>query len=583
MIKTIILLVIPVVEDFSNIGLFTAFTSVFSILIYPSFILILLSFAFLLKGRPHNTYLLLLNLLISVLYIIDLWNFRAFGDFSSLHMLGQTTNLDNLSDSVLSMVRIIDIVFLADFVLLVTWYVKKKFTLGTSRRSITCFALTLIMPICYIGLVHYKFDIVENGKNHVLFRICWSPSQTISNLSPIGYHVYDSYVYWKESVPYAISADEEKEIVKWFKDKKEDIPDNKFKGMFKGKNLIILQVESLENFVLNKKVDNQEITPNINRLLINSIYFSDVYEQVHNGTSSDAEFMVNTSVYPVRRGSTFFRFPKNTYNSLPNILEAEGYSTLAIHPDKGAYWNWMEALKGIGFERCIDSSAFEVDELIGLGLSDKSFLEQVIPIIRESGQPFYTFMITLTSHGPFNLPEEYRELKLEETLDKSKLGGYFQSINYTDKQIGKFISTLEKIGLLEDTVIVLYGDHEGIHKFYSKEVSELGFGSEVWTENNKRVPLIVYHSSINGEEIKTTGGQIDILPTVSYLMGINEEKYMDTAFGRNLLKTGKSFAVLNDRTFIGKDDAEKDHAVNGIDIADKVISGDYFNKIMNSK
>jgi phosphoglycerol transferase MdoB-like AlkP superfamily enzyme len=136
--------------------------------------------------------------------------------------------------------------------------------------------------------------------------------------------------------------------------------------LLKGKNLIFIQLESFENFVIGQKINNQEITPNLNRFLKNSIYFDSIEEQVHLGTSSDSDLLVNASVYPVRSGSTFFRYPDNTYNSLPKLLEKSGYSTLAIHPDKGAYWNWMPALKSMGFQKCIDASYFNMTEFIGL-------------------------------------------------------------------------------------------------------------------------------------------------------------------------------------------------------------------------
>ncbi|MCO5386311.1 MAG: sulfatase-like hydrolase/transferase [Desulfosporosinus sp.] len=123
---------------------------------------------------------------------------------------------------------------------------------------------------------------------------------------------------------------------------------------------------------------------------------------------------------------------------MPKILREDGYNTLAIHPDKGSYWNWMPALTAIGFEKTMDESRFNLDEKIGLGLSDGSYFRQLAPIISEQKQPFYNFMVTLTSHNPFDLPEQYRSLILSEEFDKSKLGGYFQSIRYTDEQLGIF-------------------------------------------------------------------------------------------------------------------------------------------------
>jgi lipoteichoic acid synthase len=411
-----------------------------------------------------------------------------------------------------------------------------------------------------------------------LFRVCWAPNQTISNLSPIGYHIYDIYNFTQDCKPLELTAKDKKDINSWFESKKENIPDNEYKGMFKGKNLIIIQVESLENFVIGQKINGQEITPNLNKLLGNSLYFPDYYEQVYNGTSSDADLMTNTSIYPVRRGSTFFRYPGNKYNSLPKLMQGIGYSTLAVHPDNASYWNWMPALKSIGFQRCIDASYFDQSETIGMGISDGSYLRQVEPLAEKQKQPFYMFLVTLTSHAPFNLPQQYRELKLDPALDKTKLGGYFQSMHYTDKQLGIFIDKLQKSGVLNNTAIALYGDHCGIHKFYQQEVNQIQPSQSWWLDNHHHIPLIIYQKNLKGKTVSTIGGEIDLMPTISYLMGIDESKYADTTMGRNLLKTNKNFAVLADGKYVGTaaSSKEKNSSIQGLEIANKIIESNYF-------
>lgn len=523
-------------------------------------------------------YLIIFNILITVLIVGDLWYYRGFNSFLSLHVLDQATNLDNLSSDIVSMMRPIDLIFIIDLFIMTPIMIKFKDAYKKQRRRPLLFLTFTVLSVGIIALSHYKIDLVEKGQKTILFRICWTPNQTMANLSPIGYHIYDSYNYWLDNKPFNLADEDKKDIEKWFKDKKENLPDNKYSGMFKGKNLIVLQVESLENFVINQKINNQEITPNLNKLLKNSLYFSDYHEQVYNGTSSDADLMTNTSVYPIRRGSTFFRYPNNSYNSLPKLLEKQGYSTVGIHPDKGSYWNWMPALNSIGFQKTIDSTHFNMDETIGLGLSDGSYLRQVEPVIKEQKQPFYSFLVTLTSHGPFDLPKQYRELKLDEKLDETKMGGYLQSVNYVDKQIGILIDKLDRDGILDNTVLVIYGDHTGIHKYYEDEVAKITPQEDWWKGNNWRIPLIVYQKNAAGEEIKTIGGQVDLMPTIASLMGVNSEEFEDTAMGRNLLNTKKNFTVLASGEYIGEKVSEDDtqHAVKGIEIADKIIRSNYF-------
>lgn len=479
-----------------------------------------------------------------------------------------------------------DLLFFVDFIILIIAFIIFRKSFKNCKSNWKGTLIVLLVSICYIGYVPFNVNVLkrENVKNSYLFSN-YDPTNTVEYFSPIGYHIFDIYNVYKNSKPYKMTADDEAKIKEYYDFKNENLPDNEFKGMFKGKNLIVIQVESLEDFVINKKVDGQEITPNINKLLNNSIYLPNIFEQVNEGTSSDSDLMVNTSMLPLRQGSTFFRNPATTYNSLPNILEKDGYSTIAIHSDKGSFWNYAQGLNGIGFDKFVDYYSFDRDENIGLGLSDGSYFRQIEPMIKELKQPFYAFTVTLTSHGPFDLPKEYRELKLSPELDDNVLGGYFQSIHYTDAKIGMFIESLKKDGLLDNTVIAIEGDHTGPHKYYNSKIESLSNPESWWLDNgNHTVPLIIYNPSIKTPvKDDVYGGQIDIMPTLLYLLGIDNNVYQNTALGRNLLNTKRSYAVLTDKTIKGElTDKEKEIVGNVLDLSDKMIRADYFkDKIPN--
>lgn len=556
---------------------FFSFSSPPPLVVYVSLIVVVLSFAFLFQGRTRFWFLAIINLLFTLLVVGDLMYYRGFCSFVSPYLLSQTSNLDNLSSSIVSMLRPVDILFFVDLSILVVIGLKSKKDHSKAKRNVALMIILLILSNLYVYYRHVQLDLKGKG-NDMLFRVSWSPNQTMSNLSPLGYHIFDIYNYFKNKQTEKLTPAENKEIKNWFAQKQENLPTNQYSGLFKGQNLLIIQVESLENFVINQKINGQEITPNLNKLIANSFYFSNFYEQVNNGTSIDADLMTNTSVYPVRTGATFFRFPYNTYNSLPKLLQGLGYRTLAIHPDKGSYWNWVPALTSIGFEKTLDETHFNTDEKIGLGISDGSYFKQVAPIILSEKKPFYNFMITLTSHNPFDLPEQYRKLVLGEDLNATKLGGYFQSVHYTDEQVGNFIGTLDKKGVLENTVVAIYGDHTGVHKYYNDEVKEVQPQENWWLDDSKRIPLIIYHKGMKGREIFISGGQIDTMPTLAYLMGIPEDHYKNTVFGRNLLNTNKDFAVLANKQYVGEaaNNEELQRQIHGIDLADLIIRKNYF-------
>lgn len=585
LVKSIVLMGFIYSSNQSVIDMSRGLRNIANMSICVAFIVIIVSFSFLAKNKGRLWLLLILNFLCSFLFAFDAVYLRASGNFLSTQLLRQTGNLNNLWGSIFAMFRPCDIVFFFDIpiiaILLIIsrkmYYSSPLFT-NLKPRIIAFFTLFLL-SVAFIVSRYIAVDVYGNNKNDYIFYTHWNPGQTICNTSPMGYHIYDCYVFFSDFRPYQISSKKKAEIQAWIDAKNEKLPANKYKGLYKDKNLLVIQVESLENFVIGQSVDGQEITPTLNKLLANSIYFDNFYTQINEGTSSDADLMLNTSVFPVRKGSTFFRFPYTTYNSLPQILESQGYSTKAIHPDNGEYWNWMEALDNMGFQQCLDAKSFNMDEIIFLGLSDGSFLKQVKDTVINQKTPFYNFMVTLTSHSPFEMPERHKQLKLDDSISDTKLGGYFQSIKYTDSCLGTFIDELDKSGVLDNTVLVIYGDHGSVHKYFNDEIQAIKPSQDWWLENDNKIPLIIYDKGQEAQKIHTTGGQVDLMPTLLYLLGTDESKYESTVFGRNLLNTNQDYVLLSNGEFRGKIELDKQAEIlKGLEYADMAIRSDFFKK-----
>lgn len=542
---------------------------------YFGIVAFFLSFAFLLRNKFHQFYLIAFNMIISVLLLIDLWYYRGFNGMPPVQALKQTGNLSHLSDSIISLIYPADFVFVMDIplllVIMLLLFIYKKDPFKVINKDVILFAAVFAVSAVILAFAPLKTEI---GGKKIL------DSQTSAlRLSPIGYHLYNIYTAFRDTKEVALTSSDLDEIQLWFRQSRESEPDNKYKGLLAEKNLIFIQVESLEKFVINQKVEDQEITPNLNKLLKNALFFTNIYEQNNHGNSSDADLMYNTSIYPTRNESTFFSFPNTTYSgSLPKLFEKIGYSTLAIHPDEGTFWNWMPSLKSIGFQQCIGAESLVLDETILLGLSDRSFLKQVLPIVTKQKKPFYTFMITLSSHSPFNIPYYERTLKLKNGYNENIMEFYFQSLHYTDECIGTLIDGLDKEGFLDNTVVVISGDHAGINKYHKSEIEKLEPKESWWETKKQQVPFIVYSKGLSPEVFDMTGGQVDVLPTLAYLFGIEEKEYFNTAIGRNLLKTKKDFAVLANGSIVGStsDEKHKELAVKGLDIADTIIKRDYF-------
>jgi lipoteichoic acid synthase len=539
--------------------------------VHVCFIAMFVAPALLFRNRARYWYLFGLNLVLSALFIIDLWNYRAFVKFTSFYNLRQVTSLKVISPAIVSLVHAGDFVLFLDLPLLLLLCLLLK--PAPFRRNAVAFVVLFALSFgCFAYL-----NATEDVDGQAIFDLRWQPLETICTLSPIGYHVYDLYRFVKEHRALQLSPAERERIAGWLRDQKEALPANKYYGRFRGKNLILIQCESLENFVIRKSVDGQEITPNLNRLVAESLYYDNFMEQVSSGTSADAEFIVNTSIYPMITGYVSWEHPGNRYNSLPRLLEKRGYATIDMHPEPASFWNWAQCMTGVGMSRCLDQASFRVDEIIGLGLSDASFLPQAASVITDLRRPFYAFMVTETNHYPYELPEKLRELKLDRDLDSSQVGGYLQSVHYMDRQIGSFLSRLDSTGLLDDTVVGIYGDHCGIHWFSQDALAKLKEAQRKWMENGKRVPLLLYSKGMHGEVISRLGGQVDVLPTIAALMGIDESEYGWSAMGRNLLNTQRDFVVLNGGEFVGSGTGEqRAHALQGLVMGDLIIKGNYF-------
>lgn len=551
---------------------------------YLAFALIFLSFSFLFKGKGRIIYLFIIDIFLTLLTLLDAMYFRGFLTVPSVLILTQTANLDNLQGTVFSMLSGYDILLFLDLIILSIYvYFTRKSYKENSKRGIKSFLVTLIIPMLYIGYIPFNLNILhnENVKNAYIFDD-YDPTNTSKYFSGVGYHLKDLYVVYRDSKPYTLTNEEKTSIDEYYNWKKESLPSNEYAGISKGKNLLVIQVESLESFLIGKEINGQKITPNLDNLINKGLYFPHIYEQVNEGTSSDCDLMINTSVLPLRRGCTFFRYPNTDFNSMPKILESQGYDPISIHPDKGSFWNYANALKGgIGFKNFVDSYSFDLSEQIGMGISDKSYFEQVVPKLKTLKSPFYAHTITLTSHGPFDLPADLRKLSLEGELNSSELGGYFESVHYTDAQIGHFIELLDKEGLLDNTTIVITGDHTGVHKYYDHSINSLS-KKEDWYVNNGEptVPLIIYDKNLKvpSKTFDTIGGEIDTMPTVLYMLGIDNSKYENTVFGRNLLNTNRNYAILTNGTVKGTELSAEDEKQlkNSLDLSDKMIRSNYF-------
>ena len=324
-------------------------------------------------------------------------------------------------------------------------------------------------------------------------------------------------------------------------------------GEAKGANLILIQVESLQQWVVGAKVRGAEITPFLNSLREKALYFPFVFDQTGQGRSSDGEFAVLNSQHALDRGAVAFRRTHNHFVALPEVLREHGYHTLSAHPFEKGFWNRGVLHPRWGFEKMLFKDELGPGEVIGWGLSDGAFFDRMVDQLRLRQEPYFAFLITLGLHHPFaEFPDRHEVLDVGELKD-TPLGNYIHAMHYFDASLADFIADLDRYGELANTVVALYGDHESGLEIDDKLVPLTG--QRVWDPSLvvrlRRVPFFVILPGMRFHaEVRVVGGQVDIAPTLLALLGLTPP----AAFvGTPLDPARAPFAVLNDGSAVGAD------------------------------
>ena len=505
----------------------------------------------LLPRKLRGAGFLFVDFWLTILAWTDLLSLRYYSDLFTLRNLGLGTQLSAVADSVLALMEPRDALLWADFPVigLLAWRLWKRSgelpPLGW-RRAGAVFAAVALSLVPF-GMRVDRFEKTCPGA----LASMWDRPAVALSIGSLNYHLVDLLTLATDRLRGSDEGPGLEEVLGWFRERP-DKAAHRHHGIASGKNLVVIQVEALQSFVLERSVGGVEITPNLNRLARHGLNFTETYHQTAMGNSADAEFLVNTGLFPAPAGVAYTRFAGNAYNSLGSALKDRGYSTVALHGDKPGFWNRARMYPSLSFDRFVSNRDYEVDSVIGLGLSDESFFRQSLPILKAQEKPFYAFLITLSSHYPFNMNlEKIPDLPLGD-LAGTGLGNYLRCIHYADAQIGAFIAGLRREGLLDETVLAVYGDHPGLTVADRPDLSRfLGDpkvqGDPVAWKKANRIPLIVRvpRERLRGE-FSLAAGQIDIGPTLGNLLGVD----LATAFGQDLLNAGEGFVVFRNGSFM---------------------------------
>lgn len=489
-------------------------------------------------------YYLIANLAMTSILFAVIMYYKYYGvivDYSALQQVNQVTAVSN---SVFSLMDPQYLLIYIDVVLMIGLLffrkkakeVKQAFTRKENKRVMIA-VLSVSFALCL-------FNVLPNSAS----------MNEIVKAEQMGILNYEAYrILASKDIEYIDSDEITQEKIQSAKNIQSPAEPKLF-GSAEGKNLIVLQMESMQNFLVGLHIEGQEITPNLNKLVKENSYFKHFYQQVGQGNTSDAEFVVNTSMYIPPRGAATQVYAGKELPSLPKLLKAEGYDSSTFHTNVVEFWNRGELYKALGFDRYYDAKFFGGEDTVFFGASDEVLYKKSIEELarmHDSGKPFYSQIISMTAHHPYTIPQDKRLIDLPERFDDTLVGDYIQSQNYADHALGEFIADLKARGIWDDSLIVLYGDHLGLPIYsldnHEKDLMAEIYGREYTYTDMINIPLVVVNP---GDENPTTydqlGGQVDVLPTVANLLGLPLDNQMH--FGQDLFN--QTYNILPQRYYL---------------------------------
>lgn len=539
-------------------------------------------FAYCFKPKRRFVYYMILTCVFALLSAGNSIYYTNYKSFISVSLISTASQLGGVIDAVTeNIMEPKDLIFLWSILFMIAEYVfiRRKnpdyFIRLQEKKLGKKYALgTLAVSVSVAGI----FATTLTGTDVSRLAKQWNREYVLGTFGLYTYQISDTVSCIHAKVNMMLGFDESEQAFKEFYNDKDEVDkvsnDNEYSNIFKGKNVLTIHAESIQQFALDTYMNGEELTPNLNKLAREGLYFSNFYAQESVGTSSDSEFTFSTSLMPASSGTVAINYWDRDYTSIQSMLRDMGYYTFSMHGNNGSYWNRMNLHNSLGYQKFFNyTTDFNIDETIGLGLSDKSFFNQAVPKIKDiadQNKNFYGTLIMLTNHTPFTDIERVSDFDVdfkykkynEETglyeeisapfLEGTKLGSYFKSVHYADEAIGQLMEELDEQGLLDNTVIVIYGDHDAKVKEeeYEYYYNYNPFTQEVLSDDddgyipvddfyyniNRKVPFIIWSKDGGYEpkEITQVMGMYDVQPTLGNMLGF-ENKY---ALGHDIFSIG---------------------------------------------
>ena len=511
--------------------------------------LLLFGIALYFKGKKSYWIMMIVDLIESLWLFSNVLYYREFSDFLSMGIIKSSGSVsNNLTLSIGEILHASDLLIFADVIVLALLLATKVIKVDSRTMKMRYpIAITIISALLFAG----NLGLADKDRPQLLTRT-FDNNYIVKYLGMNFYAGYNAYQTHKESATRASASSSDMDGVLKFLKNNRSVANPEYFGKAAGKNVFIFHLESFQQFLINYKLNGKSVTP-----FLNSLYngketysFSNFFNQVGQGKTSDAETMLETGAFGLPQGSLFSALgTDNTFEAAPAILNQQsGYSSAVFHGNSGSFWNRDNVYKNFGYQNFFDASYYDTDSenLTEYGVKDKLLFRDSVKYLEHLQQPFYAKFITVSNHFPFVIDSQNKTFKAADTGDSS-VDNYFVTAHYLDQAVKEFFDYLKKSGLYENSVIVIYGDHYGISNSRNLKLAPLlGKSSSTWSDYDnaqlQRVPFMIHIPGMtDGKVLDTYGGEIDVLPTLLHLVGVDTKKYL--MFGSDLFSTDHSQTV----------------------------------------
>ena len=515
------------------------------------FIFSLFGITYLIPRKGRNIIGIVINVIFSILLFADNLYYNYSNNVLSIMQITNIQYGEEIMSTLPMLIKPNQILYFIDLILLLIGFISRFIKIKKTEKvkKINNIPVKILAGILCFSLL-FMNCVYSNG---MFVEAPYNRDTQIKEATIFGFHVSDiaNSFNTKKQAKYK-NKDEMLADYNLLKEEYNNEYENFesiYEGSMKGKNVIILQLESLQEFVVNKKINGKEITPNLNKFINENIELSNMYMQSYS-TTADSEFSTVTSLYPMENGMAYSKYYKNTYDNIFKMFHNAGYTTSYMHGNEGYFWNRSNVYKNMQVDNIELKDQFEdTSEEVMEYLSDELLYKQAVEKMKNYQAPFVSFVVSASSHTGFTLDGLQDMSKVNIDVGKYKntfFGNYLESANYADYAFGVFVQELKNAGLYDDSVIILYGDHNGLDMYNAEMLDFLKKLDSNVTDvdiqlNYIRVLAGMKIPGITEMKIEKPVAKLDIKPTLAYLCGLDE------GFS---LGTNKNFVCLNNERII---------------------------------